>query len=398
MPQLPSDYTQTEAREFNPETNSGIKLIQGANNKKKGSETIRKQNAFFGKSAYMSYPIARGMQEKTGDTMRIKCVQYIPPSDGDPTFGLSVINPQINVNRKGRGFALETNTKELRQDLEYSGQGVYEAPKLQAKFTDANTRMRNNTVVKYRIELPMPQEVNDSNQVTWGDDRLNALELAGLAVAQNLIEKGPIEGVQESQKAIRALVSGVDLGSTFNNDTQNAIRAALSGAAVGALGSNVSAQSVIARSSGQILNSNLELLFQGMNLRSFPYSITFSPRSSKESQVVKAIIRSLKQSMAPKAGEYNGGAQGIFLKSPDVFQIEYLRDGHPHPFLNRLKLTALTGMNVNYTNSGTYTSYEDGTPVNLRMDLTFKEINPIYHEDYLKGNSGDGYDNVGVGY
>ena len=47
-------------------------------------------------------------------------------------------------------------------------------------------------------------------------------------------------------------------------------------------------------------------------------------------------------------------------------------------------------MAVNYTNSGTYTSYEDGTPVNLRMDLTFKEINPIYFEDYLPGNGGDG--------
>ena len=67
-----------------------------------------------------------------------------------------------------------------------------------------------------------------------------------------------------------------------------------------------------------------------------------------------------------------------------------MKDGNPHPFLGRMKLTALTGMNVNYTNSGTYTSYEDGTPVNIRMDLTFKEINPIYHEDYANKDSGSG--------
>ena len=96
-------------------------------------------------------------------------------------------------------------------------------------------------------------------------------------------------------------------------------------------------------------------------------------------------------SMAAKAGEFNGSAQGIFLKSPDLFQLDYLKDGKNHPFLNRFKLTALTGMSVNYTNAGTYASYNDGTPVNLRMNLTFKEINPIYHEDYLPGNgSGDG--------
>ena len=51
-------------------------------------------------------------------------------------------------------------------------------------------------------------------------------------------------------------------------------------------------------------------------------------------------------------------------------------------------------MSVNYTNAGTYTSYEDGTPVNIRMSLTFKELNPIYHEDYLEYNGAD----EGVGY
>jgi hypothetical protein len=99
-------------------------------------------------------------------------------------------------------------------------------------------------------------------------------------------------------------------------------------------------------------------------------------------------------SMAPKAGEFNGSAaQGIFLKSPDVFQLNYLKDGRNHPFLNKFKICALTGMQVNYTNSGTYSSYADGTPVNIRMNLTFKEINPIYHEDYLQDKSGSG-----VGY
>ena len=61
-----------------------------------------------------------------------------------------------------------------------------------------------------------------------------------------------------------------------------------------------------------------------------------------------------------------------------------MKDGKNHPFLNRFKLCALTGMSVNYTNAGTYASYNDGTPVNIRMNLTFKEINPIYHEDYAE--------------
>lgn len=394
MPNYPADYKETEAREFNPETNSGIKLIQGSSKKKKAQSLNFKNES--GIAAYMSYPVARTMQEKTGDTLRIKCVEYIPMDEGGPDdgfMGMKIKNSFITANYGNGREEILSNTKKNRDKVyKDTGQKI-EKPEFNASFTDANTRMKNNVKSKYNIELPIPQELNDSNQVTWGDDRVNAIELAGLAIAQKFMEDGPADAIQKSQQAIRAMVSGMEFND-IGSQTTNAIRAAISGAAIGALGSNVSAKSVIARSTGQILNSNLELLFQGVNLRSFPYSITFSPRSIDEARVVKAIIRSLKQSMAPKAGEYNGSAQGIFLKSPDLFQLEYLKDGAPHPFLNKFKLAALTGMAVNYTNSGTYTSYEDGTPVNLRMDLTFKEINPIYFEDYLPGNGGDG----GVGF
>ena len=37
----------------------------------------------------------------------------------------------------------------------------------------------------------------------------------------------------------------------------------------------------------------------------------------------------------------------------------------------------------------------DGTPVSIQMNLTFKELNPIYFEDYLDFEEGD---NNGVGF
>ena len=385
--QLPSDYKQTEAKEFNTETNSGVKIVGGKTKKKATPESFRNS---AGKQAYMSYPIARSMRENTGDTLRIKCVEYIAMDEGTAGDGSTAVRLKNAVIKLEDGSSVANTAKNHKK---YQVKGKYEKPQFEASFTDANTRVKNNMKTKYNIELPIPQEVNDSNQVTWGDDRVNAIQLAGLAIAKDVIEEGPVNAIQKSQQAIRAMLSGVQLPD-IGSETTNAIRAAISGAAVGALGGNITADSVIARSTGQILNSNLELLFQGVNLRTFPYSITFSPRSSDEAKVVKAIIRSLKQSMSPKAGNYNGSAQGIFLQSPDLFQLEYLKDGAPHPFLNKFKLAALTGMSVNYTNAGTYTSYEDGTPVNLRMDLTFKEINPIYHEDYLPFNGAD----AGVGY
>ena len=331
-------------------------------------------------SIYLSYPVARNNSEKTGDTLRIKCVEYLPPESG---AGLGVTVKGAFFTKDG-GQSRELVTNAMRKDEKSK---FYKTkPSIKMNLEDANSRISRMQKTKYYIELPIPQEVNDSNSVTWGEDKVNALELAALSVASTAMGGGigDLAGA-----AVEALNSGVNIPG-LGPDTQDAVRAAISGKALNALGSQVSAESVIARSTGQILNNNLELLFQGVNLRSFPFSITFSPRSPKESKVVKSIIKSLKMSMAPKAGEFNENAQGIFLKSPDVFQLDYLRDGRNHPFLNSFKLAALTGMTVNYTNAGTYASYEDGTPVNIRMNLTFKELNPIYHEDYLQGPAGDG--------
>ena len=124
------------------------------------------------------------------------------------------------------------------------------------------------------------------------------------------------------------------------------------------------------------------------NLRTFPFSINFSPRNQKEGQEVKQIIRAFKSSMAAKKNDKNsqGGQGGAFLSAPDVFQLRYLHNGSDHPFLNSFKICALTAMQVNYTNAGTYATYSDGTPVSIKMNLTFKELNPIYHEDYSTDN------------
>ena len=357
----------------------------------------KKPSRKFGGSGrkFLKYPIENSMGEKTGDRLLIKCVEFEPPTGTNA--GLSVTTENlIKYDSEGNYAGVIKKDDIATNEKGQTIVGGKDKIKLNMETSDANSRLSKdmNSRTKYMIELPIPQDISDSNSVTWGEDRMNVLELAALNVAQTAMAGNIGEGiVRSAEAAVTALNTGVEIPG-LTADTQAAVRAALSGAAIGALGSNVSARSVISRSTGQILNNNLELLFQGVNLRSFPFSITFSPRGPEESKVVKDIIRSFKMSMAPKAGEFDGSAaQGIFLKSPDVFQLRYMKDDVDHPFLNAFKLCALTGMSVNYTNAGTYTTYEDGTPVNIRMNLTFKELNPIYHEDYLQPAAG-----FGVGY
>ena len=62
-----------------------------------------------------------------------------------------------------------------------------------------------------------------------------------------------------------------------------------------------------------------------------------------------------------------------------------------HPFLNKFKQCFLTNVAVNYTSEGVYATYDDATPISMQLDLSFKEIEPIYFDDYDKSPTGVGF-------
>ena len=339
----------------------------------KGDTTPRRQNF----KMRLGYPLARGPGEKTGDTLLIKCIEYMAPEGGVGGLGLSYKEEKSLVTQTGKYKGKTRNPGEL-VTTGYS--------QVAMNVTDANSRMSRNQNIKYYVELPIPQEVSDSNTVSWGEDKMNIFQLAGITAASQ-VQK---DAGQSFQQALDFMNKGISFKG-FDEGTQNAIRNAISGAAINQLGGNVSMSSIISRTTGQVLNSNLELLFGGVNLRSFPFSVTFTPRYYEEMLEVKQIIRQLKSSMNAKGKTMSAGsASGAFLKSPDVFSLRYLHNGQDHPFLNQFKMCALTGMSVNYTNAGTYASYGDGSPVSIRLNMTFKELNPIYSEDYDGMGESDG--------
>ena len=355
---------------------NGNKFI-GDNNTTGGTgakdTTPRRQNF----KMRLCYPLARGPGEKTGDTLLIKCIEYMAPEGGVGGLGLSYKEEVSLVTQTGKYRG------KTRNPGEYVTTGYSDVA---MNVTDANSRMSRSQNIKYYVELPIPQEVSDSNTVSWGEDKMNIFQLAGITAASQFQK----DAGQSFQQALDFMQKGISFKG-FDEGTQNAIRNAISGAAINQLGGNVSLSSIISRTTGQVLNSNLELLFGGVNLRSFPFSITFTPRYYEEMMEVKQIIRQLKSSMNAKGKTMSAGsASGAFLKSPDVFSLRYLHNGQDHPFLNQFKMCALTGMSVNYTNAGTYASYGDGSPVSIRLNMTFKELNPIYSEDYDGMGESDG--------
>lgn len=253
---------------------------------------------------------------------------------------------------------------------------------IQKSSTQALAESGNLKNPEYQILLPMPQGISDSNMVSWGDDSLNPLAAAGVGAAETAMEGKPGDAVSTFLSQMKnAAISG---------NAQTAVTSYMAAMAVNNFGANVSAESLLSRSEGKILNPNMELLFKGVQLRGFNFTFNMAPRFDQEAIEIKNIIRTFKKSMSARTS--SGAGAGLFVDSPNIFQLEYKSGNKKHPFLNSFKPCALTNMAVDYTASGAYATYEDATPVHMKLTLSFQELNPIYFSDY------DDSTDIGVGY
>lgn len=220
---------------------------------------------------------------------------------------------------------------------------------------------------KSPVFLPIQSSIIDQNSVGWESDTMNPIEVQAALLSSALMKAGSDRDVTG--------VAGEKIGEALRAARQNseAVRTYLVGQAI-------SVNNLLSRLQGQVLNPNLELLFQGPQLRPFNFTFKMSARNRPEAATIKKIIKYFKQNMATKKDN------NIFLKAPNVFKIQYQygNSGQVHPGLNLIKMCALTNCSVDYTPLGTYMTYNDGTMVAYTMTLSFQELTPIYDTDYDK--------------
>lgn len=336
--------------------------------------------------------------------------EFMNSLSNDPTYWntisqtISGENPDINVdpNLSLAGGILTTNTdanesstsSDASGDLRYplSNDGSYDYLKISTHELDRESLLgegqkgfklkspdeRLSGSIGPTIILPMQPGISDSNSVDWGSDQLNPLQLALGRAAYSTI--GPLASL-DLGGAVSAMseAAKTTIGQAFGSIDENIIKTYFAGQAVGA--------NFFTRSTGKVINPNLELLFRGPQLRSFNYNYTFTPRSDKESAVVKKIIRHLKKYMAVRKED-----PGLFLKTPRVFKLSYIySEGGQHPFLNKIKPCALTNLNVEYTPDGSYMTYKDGSMTSYTVSMQFSELTPIYEDDYDDSDNDMGY-------
>ena len=234
------------------------------------------------------------------------------------------------------------------------------------------------------IQFPMTGSISETNAVNWTDDTVSEIQNIAAGIAMNAITNSDNPLTAVATAFTDALESGKE--AIKSKKIRTAIAAYFAGQAAGV-------PNVLQRAEGKMINNNLELLFNGPSLRSFNFSFQLRPRTKSEASLIRAIIRSLKKNSAPKRS-----ADFMFLETPKIFRIQYiyntgardladdaavLSNDTEHPYMNKIKPCALTGLNVNYTPEGSYMTYEDGgSMTGYDLNLTFKEIEPIYADDH----------------
>ena len=223
------------------------------------------------------------------------------------------------------------------------------------------------------VTLPIQPMISDRNSVDWAGLQLNAIDAAVAGASYGLAIKKDVKGLfTEAENQLRAVQQTL----LNNKNIQQGMQVYLAQEAA-----NV--QGLLSRTAGAVLNPNLELLFRGPQLRPFTFTFTLSPREESEGEMTRNIIRFFKQGMSVKTT-----ASNVFLKSPNVFDIQYKTyvDGVEviHPSINTIKTCALIDCSVEYTPDGSYMTFNDEkrTMTSYRITLQFSETEPIYDKDY----------------
>lgn len=208
------------------------------------------------------------------------------------------------------------------------------------------------------IALNVPNSLNIRYSANW-----DPIETAGFQAVAGAISAGGEKATEEAQKG--------NFGSI-----QKAIKSAVSSGKAGAetltpyAAGLATSGNVLSAASGLAPNPKKEQVFGGVDFRTFTFDYQFSPRTKEESRNVLNIINTFKLHMHP---EFKDQSSFLFVY-PSEFDITYYHYTEENKSLHKHTSCVLSDMSVNYTPNGNFNTFEDGTPTQIDVQLTFKEL------------------------
>jgi len=145
---------------------------------------------------------------------------------------------------------------------------------------------------------------------------------------------------------------------------------------------NNPAARLLLKGSGYALNPNQQVLFDGIDFRTYQLAFTFTPYSKQEAETVAAIIKMFKTHAAPRLVEGSGG--GMFFVPPATFTPTFRFNGRVNKNISQVTESVITNINVDYAPQG-FSAHTDGAPVQTTLTIEFRELELITKQKVEQG-------------
>jgi hypothetical protein len=315
------------------------------------------------KTRYIMNPVEEG--SKIGETVEYE--SYDMKGSNKKSF-ISNASVEANyrkglVDRGGKGNTLKGDVAQLRKGRKGFGTSFQNILPTTTRITDS-------------IAIYLPPNVKDATSVGYNNAEMGIIgaAAAGSASVLDALRKGDMSKLARTAGGAATdllATAGLNLGSEFIGTLAGVDPEGLKGFAKKAF--------------GQASNPYMEVLFEGVELRTFTYNFTFSPRNSDETDDVQKIIEMFRFHMLP---ELNGGSSA-FMTLPSTFDIHYMYQVTPdvsmeNNYYSKIATCVLKGCDVDYTPNGVK-SFASGAPTQITMSLSFQETEMLTKQHVNRG-------------
>lgn len=229
------------------------------------------------------------------------------------------------------------------------------------------------------VILPMPSEVRDLSTITWGDTKMTPLVAGAIGPISEAV-RGAAQG-DLGRIMGGVLNTGGGIANLLNQQTADFKEVVASSVSASllqkTLGLQVEPSDILARTTGKVVNPNMELLFRSSNMRRFELQWKFTPRSADEGAMIRKIIKFMKVNSLP----YFTTSQNL-INTPNVFFIRYMNGNTRNKALPQPKICALVSFAIDHSPDGQgWSAFEDSQPVSTVFTMTFSELTPLFKNE-----------------
>jgi len=266
----------------------------------------------------------------------------------------------INVQTSSK-IDFEAKSREDKAMTAHNARFGYSSPKSKTS-SDGSTLTLKRAPTKrlsQAIALYMPAQLNMSQKAGYGEAEI------GVAVAN----------VMAGYDAVQSDASFNELAKRFIGQGENIVKDMATGALDAVAAGAKAARDI---SQGRVRNNRSEMVFEGIDRRSFAFTFKMLPTSAEEAQAIEDIVTAFRYHAMP---EIDGSdPTGRTMSVPSTFDIEY----HPNTHLHKISTSVLESVDIQYGGERVQ-FFTDDQPVETQLTLNFKELEIITKKRIMDG-------------